>query len=270
MYLDRVLLNKNTSTKILSERMAGLTGADIANICNQAKINAIQSKKKSVLINEKEIQSAIDEIMIGREKRERSLNNVEKARVSYHEAGHAFLSYVLENCESPLKVSIIPRGEAALGFSQQKSNDNKIYLQETILNKIAVLLGGRCAEKIIYGNYSTGASDDIEKLSELSYNYIYTWGMDSNISPVNPKSINIKINDNKIFENCQLLIKNIENKVLTLLSKNKENIQKIAKSLLKNEVIEYESLKNLLTKRKENSINIYNIKINNKLQQIHH
>ena len=91
----------------------------------------------------------------------------ERARVSYHEAGHCLMGYLLKHTEQPVKVSIIPRGEAALGFSQQKATNKKLMIYEEVLCRISVLLGGRCGEKIIYNNVSTGASDDIEKISSL-------------------------------------------------------------------------------------------------------
>ena len=131
----------------LSDRSAGLTGADIANICNQSKINLIKRNPNKYILTYNDIQEAIDEVMIGREKRERTLNDDEKKRVAYHEAGHAFMGYILKDSSPPIKVSIIPRGEAALGFSQPKPIDKKLYTQQYILSQISVLLGGRVSEK---------------------------------------------------------------------------------------------------------------------------
>ena len=109
--------------------------------------------------------------MIGREKPERKMSKNELERVSKHEAGHALMSYVLKNCEPPVKVSILPRGEAALGFSQQKPDDKKLYTQYYVLSQICVLLGGRSAEKIFYQELSSGAHDDIEKVTQLMEHY---------------------------------------------------------------------------------------------------
>ena len=103
-----------------------------------------------IIHKEEDIQIAIDEVMIGREKRERMMSDEEKKRVSYHEAGHAFMGYILKDSEPPVKVSIIPRGEAALGFSQPKSANKKLHTSKAILAQISVLLGGRVAEKLIY------------------------------------------------------------------------------------------------------------------------
>ena len=167
--------------KFVAELTSGLTGADIANVANQSKINAIQNNNEKVTVDD--VKKAIDEVMIGREKPERKMNSSELERVSRHEAGHALMSYLLKNCEPPVKVSILPRGEAALGFSQQKSDDKKLYTENYILSHICVLLGGRTAEKIFYNELSSGAHDDIEKVTNLIEHYYKTWGMSSKYGP---------------------------------------------------------------------------------------
>ena len=120
LYLKNIKLPRRISYTVMAERTAGLSGADIANIANQAKILAIQNNNEKNTLKEIDIQSAIDEVMIGREKRERTLSPEERKRVSYHEAGHCLMGFLLKHTEQPVKVSIIPRGEAALGYSQQK------------------------------------------------------------------------------------------------------------------------------------------------------
>ena len=136
-------------------------------------------------LDEIDIQTAIDEVMIGREKRERMMSDEERVRVAHHEAGHALMGYLLSGTSPPLKVSIIPRGQSALGFSQPIPEDRKLYTRDYILSQICVLLGGRSAELILYENLSTGASDDIEKVSSLITNYHVSWGMNSKIGPLN-------------------------------------------------------------------------------------
>ena len=187
MYLEDITLPEELTYAILSDRTAGMTGADIANIANQSKINAIQRGQEEVELLDEDIQIAIDEVMIGREKRERMMSDEEKERVSYHEAGHAFMGYVLKGSEPPVKVSIIPRGESALGFSQPKPANKKLYTRQVILAQISVLLGGRMAEKLIYGDISTGAADDIEKISNFVRLYNTSWGMSKEIGPLNPQ-----------------------------------------------------------------------------------
>ena len=256
MYLTDMKLPRHLSLEMLSERGAGLTGADIANICNQAKINAIQGKQLTATVRESDIQAAIDEIMIGREKRERTMSPKEKERVSHHEAGHALMGYVLKDCSHPIKVSIVPRGEAALGFSQQKSENKKLYSEKTILSKIAVLLGGRAAEKLIYGDLSTGAADDIEKASSLIYQYSYTWGMNKKIGPLNPTVMGDvgKAMSGDFFGECQKIISQVEELVAKTLSEHEEYVKAIANDLLKNETIGYDRIKELVPDALESSL----------------
>jgi len=256
LYLDDITIPCNLSYAILSDRTAGMTGADIANIANQAKINAIQRGQDGVSLLDEDIQVAIDEVMIGREKRERMLSDNEKERVAHHEAGHALMGYILKKSEPPIKVSIIPRGEAALGFSQPKPANKKLYTREAVLTQICVLLGGRCAEKLIYNDVSTGAADDIEKISQLVKQYNTSWGMDSDIGPLNPSYLGI-IGENlsdELFQKCQKLVESLELFTFNTLKKHKRHVKSLAADLLKNETIVYDRIKELLPSRLENSL----------------
>jgi len=132
LYLNKITLDK-IDFNDLSKKTAGLSGADISNICNQAKIIAIQENK--YIINNKIINDAIDEILVGREKPERKMLEEEKNIVAHHEAGHAFMGYILKTQNPPIKVSIIPRGESTLGFAQQEPTDQKLQSKQEILEK---------------------------------------------------------------------------------------------------------------------------------------
>jgi cell division protease FtsH len=258
LYLEDIKLPMHLSFEILSERGAGLTGADIATICNQAKINAIQGKQLLSTLREEDLQEAIDEIMIGREKRERTMTKEERERVSHHEAGHALMGYLLKDCTHPIKVSIVPRGEAALGFSQQKNENKKLFKENTILSRIAILLGGRTAEKIIYNNVSTGAADDIEKASSLIYNYTCSWGMNKHIGPLNPEvmgAVGRNLSEES-FEECKQIMAEIEDYVLKTLKKHKKYIKSIAELLLKEETINYKQIKELVPEKLENTLTV--------------
>lgn len=255
LYLNGMILPDNLSYSVLSERTAGVSGADIANIANQSKINAIKKGNNVKTLTESNIQEAIDEILIGREKRERLLSKEERIRVAHHEAGHCFMGYVLENCDQPIKVSIIPRGEAALGFSQQKPNNKKLMISDEVLSRISVLLGGRSAEKLFFNNVSTGASDDIEKISILIKNYSDNWGMNKNIGPLNLSILddlgsNIK---NKLTDTSKDIVDKIESQTIDILTNNKEDVKKIAEKLLTDETITSKEIQQLLGKDLLNS-----------------
>ena len=258
MYLKDIIIPEELSYAILSDRTAGMTGADIANIANQSKINAIQRGQEEVELTDSDIQIAIDEVMIGREKRERMMSDEEKERVSYHEAGHALMGYILKDSEPPVKVSIIPRGEAALGFSQPKPANKKLHTSKAILAQISVLLGGRVAEKLIYGDVSTGAADDIEKISNFVRLFNTSWGMSKEIGPLNPQYMGV-IGENitdSVFSQCKIMVDEIEEFTFSVLKKHKKLIVSMAKDLLKNETIVYDRIKELLPHRLENSLDV--------------
>ena len=256
LYLVDVKLPRNLSHSVLSDRTAGLTGADIANIANQAKINAIQRGQRGVYLSETDLQIAIDEVMIGREKRERMMSETERERVAHHEAGHALMGYLLKDSEPPVKVSIVPRGESALGFSQPKPVNKKLYTRQAILAQICVLLGGRCAERLIYRDISTGAADDIEKISNFVKLYNTNWGMSKEIGALNPLLLG-RIGENisnDVFAKCKVMVDALENFTFSVLKKQKNLVVKVAKDLMQNETIVYDRIKALLPAGLENSL----------------
>ena len=150
LYLSSIKISDDVDFRDLARRSAGLTGADIANVSNQAKILAIRKvneddnqddKDEEITLTNDDLNTAIDEILIGMEKRERQMSDDEKNIVAHHEAGHALMGYLLKNSTAPIKVSIVPRGEAALGFSQNKPQDKKLYKFEELFDQICVFLG---------------------------------------------------------------------------------------------------------------------------------
>ena len=260
---SEIRIDPNVSFEILADRSSGLTGADIANVCNQAKMNAIRRLDNfdELYLDEIDIQMAIDEVMIGREKRERMMSDEERVRVAHHEAGHALMGYLLSGTNPPLKVSIIPRGQSALGFSQPMPEDRKLYTRDYILSQICVLLGGRSAELILYENLSTGASDDIEKVSSLITNYHVSWGMNSKIGPLNINMMDplgSTLSD-EIFQECKGIVDQLEQFTIQLLTDHLDNVKVIAKNLLEYETISYQKIKELLPDNLENSVDIIDI-----------
>ena len=247
--------------KKLAELTSGLTGADIANICNQAKINAIQHSYDHIIHTH--IEKAIDEVMIGREKPERKMTREELERVAHHEAGHALIGYMIKYSESPIKVSILPRGENALGFSQPKPVDIKLYTSNFILAQICVLLGGRGAEKLLYGSLSSGAHDDIERATNLAQKYLLEWGMDDSMGPINYNLIYKKNVPPEILSTLKKLIQKLETFTQNLLTQNKIYLEKIAQILLEKETIIYEDITKILPKELNNSVSNFELELLN-------
>lgn len=166
------------------------------------------------------------------------------------------MGYMLKHTEPPIKVSIIPRGESALGFSQPKPSQNKLYTEDAVLSLVCVLLGGRGAEKLIYGNVSTGASDDIEKISNYITLYNTNWGMSKELGALNPNHMGV-IGDNlseEMFSKCKDMVDCLETFTHNILEK-KQKICKIHCSRsFKNETIVYKRIKQLLPRKLENSV----------------
>ena len=265
LYLNNVPLSDDIDKDKLGELTSGLNGADIANICNQSKINAIQKNIKLEDSIEKaneeahkvtfdNIQKAIDEVMIGREKPERKMEINERERVAYHEAGHAIMSYILKDSNPPIKVSILPRGENALGFSQPKPEDRKLYTQNFLLAQICVLLGGRVAEKIIYNNYSSGAHDDIERATNIVKHWFLTWGMDNSSGALNYHELHNNKMTDEMLNKIRNFMRDVEKFTQNILTANKEHIVNLGKLLLDKETIIYTDIIGILPKEMENKI----------------
>ncbi len=256
--INTSLPEDNFNTTYLGEISVGLTGADISNVINQAKINAIKNKK--IYFNDTDIVFAIDEVMIGREKPERKLSKEELKRVSYHEAGHAFMSIVLDGLEPPIKVSILPRGEAALGFSMQRPIDMKLHTENYLIKQILVLLGGRSTEKIFFDNLSSGAYDDIDKVTRIVESYFKDFGMSKKYGPLNFNKLGKNNLDNfgdfNINQDIIEFILKVESMCINILKNNKDSLIKIAELLLNKETIDYNDLHNIIDGKLENSIKI--------------
>jgi AFG3 family protein len=240
-YLEKMKINqkkKITYSKELGKISAGFSCADIANICNEASILTVRKNQK--LIGLKNLKDAIDNVILGPEKHTFRLKEKERKIVAFHESGHAFLSYFLKNTESPIKVSIMPRGASALGFSQSESKDTKLHSREELKDKMCVLLGGRIAEELFCDDITTGASDDIERLTKMVYKFVTVFGMDTTVGPIHcdwrdkkiSKDLRHKI-DTAVMEHIDMAY----TKARTILSDNKHQIIKLANLLLENETV---------------------------------
>ena len=252
LYLNKIKINKdiqknfNKTCSKLAKITSGLSGADIANIVNQSiMIHMKYNKNTGSTI--KDIEQAIEEILVGIQKKERLMSKEEKNVVAHHEAGHALIAYLLKNTSPPIKVSIIPRGDAALGYAQQESNDKKLYWKEELYDKICVLLGGRLAEEIMFDKITTGAYDDIEKITLIANDIVTKYGM-SNMGLIH---YNENICDTvklQIDTEIKLLIQDLQTKTKKILLKHKNELVILANHLLKKEVLLKDEVKILIDK----------------------
>jgi AFG3 family protein len=246
--------NRDELYNNLSKIMVGLSGADIENIVNQSCISAVKSDR--TILEEGDIYDAYDEIIVGIKKKERIMSEEERHIVAHHEIGHAIIGYLLKDTEGPIKISIVPRGENILGYAQQNPIEKKLYTKKELLDKVCVLLGGRISEEVFFGkeNVTTGAADDIEKLTKILINIAYEYGMfDKNFNYVDKKYLGDSHMD-KLNESISMLLTELEEKVRGIIVDNRDNISNLANKLLADDEIFDKDIEKIVGKKYENSI----------------
>jgi cell division protease FtsH len=181
VHVRKVALASDIDLDGIAGLTPGFTGADIANLVNEAAI--IATRRKGTTVNFDDFTQAIERIVAGLEKKSRVLSQEERRRVAYHEMGHALVASSLPGVDPILKVSIIPRGVGARGYTIQRPTEDRFLLAESDLqNRIAVLMGGRAAEKLVFaGNVSTGAADDLQRATEIALEMVTRHGMDEKV-----------------------------------------------------------------------------------------
>jgi cell division protease FtsH len=183
LHTKKITLGPDVNLRVVAQRTPGLVGADLSNICNEAAIIAVRENASAVRMQD--FEAAIDRIIAGPEKKSRTLTEQEKRRVAYHESGHALVAEVVPTGEPVHKVSIIPRGAAALGYTLQLPVEEKfLSTEEELRDQIAILLGGRTSEELVFGDVSSGAQNDLEKASEIARAMICQLGMSRRLGPL--------------------------------------------------------------------------------------
>ncbi len=241
-----------------SERLAALTpgfaGADIANVCNEAALIAARSNKDAISMVD--FENAVDRVIGGLEKKNKVISVQERTTVAYHEAGHAVIGWFLEHAEPLLKVSIVPRGTAALGFAQYLPNENLLMTTEQMNDMMAMALGGRVAEEVMLGRISTGAQNDLERVTKMAYSQIALYGMNDKIGllsyPPEDGRIDKPYSDDTarvIDTEVRALVDRSYKRTKQLMLKRKDLVEKMAQALLEKEVLNLEQLEALLGQR---------------------
>lgn len=184
VHLKKIVLDENVDPEKIAALTPGFTGADLANLANEAALLATRRAGNSVALED--FTAAIERIVAGLEKKNRLLNEKERKIVAYHEMGHTLVSLAIPNSDPIQKVSIIPRGIGALGYTLQRPIEDRFLMsQQELENKLTILLGGRAAESIVFGEISTGATDDLYKATNIAQNMVTRYGMSEHIGPVN-------------------------------------------------------------------------------------
>lgn len=243
--------------KKLAAQTPGFAGAEIANVCNEAALIAARINKEAV--DMQDFQDAIDRVIGGLEKKTKIISPDEKKIVAYHEAGHAVAGWFLEHADPLVKVSIVPRGIAALGYAQYLPKEQFLYQTEQLIDEMCMTLGGRAAEQIIFGKISTGALSDLERITKMAYSIVSVYGMNEklgNVSFYDSKSEGYKMTKpyseaiaEMIDQEVSKLVQHAYTRVLDLLRKHQVELEILAKELLEKEILFQADLERLIGKR---------------------
>ena len=260
VHLKNVKAAEDLDLEKLANMTPGMVGADLANLINEATLLAVRKDKKEVGMPE--FEEAIERIVAGLEKKNRLINPDEKKIVAYHEMGHAIVALSLPGTDPVQKISIIPRGIAALGYTMQVPTEDRFLMKKTeLLNKIASLLGGRAAEEIIFGDISTGAHNDLARATDITKSMIKEYGMSDRLGQVyfarekRQQFLDIGLQETGDYSNAtaeaideeiKTIISTEYAKALEILKSKKDILQKGAELLLEKEKIEGAELKALM------------------------
>ncbi len=261
IYAAKIKLDVDVDLKQIATRTPGFAGADLANLVNEAALLAARNQREKV--TQADFYEAIERVVAGLEKKSRVLNDKEKQIVAYHEVGHALVGALMPGGGKVQKISIVPRGMAALGYTLQMPTEDRFLLSESELrDQIATLLGGRAAEEIVFGSITTGASNDLQRATDLAERMVTTYGMSKILGPLayekgqqtnflgdgmmNPRRMVSDDTAKAIDEEVKEIVETAHQKALAILKHNRDLLEEIAQKILEVEVIEGEELQNLL------------------------
>ncbi|MFC0775039.1 ATP-dependent zinc metalloprotease FtsH [Terrimonas alba] len=257
VHLRPLVLEQSIDISFLASQTPGFSGADIANICNEAAL--IAARKKKAKIDKADFLDAIDRIVAGVEKKSKIISPEEKKIIAYHEAGHAVASWLLKNVDPLVKVSIIPRGKS-LGAAWYLPEEKQLRSKTAFTEHICATLGGRAAEEIVFGDVSSGALDDLEKVTKEAYMMVVYYGFNEKIGNISyydstgQRDMGIQKPYSEetaklIDEEVRKLVNDAYSRTKDLLHQNKESLKKVAELLLKKEIIFKEDLEAIMGKR---------------------
>ncbi|XP_008590278.1 PREDICTED: AFG3-like protein 1 [Galeopterus variegatus] len=260
VHLHPLKLDKSVSKDALARKLAvltpGFTGAHISNVCNEAAL--IAARYLSSCVREEHFEQAIERVIGGLEKKTQVLQPSEKETVAYHEAGHAVVGWFLEHADPLLKVSIIPRGKG-LSYAQYLPREQHLYTQEQLFDRMCMMLGGRVAEQLFFGRITTGAQDDLRKVTQSAYAQIVQFGMSEKLGQVSfdfPRQGEALVEKpyseataQLIDEEVRHLINSAYTRTLDLLTRCRTQVEKVGKRLLEKEVLDKADMVHLLGPR---------------------
>ncbi|MFZ6011865.1 MAG: ATP-dependent zinc metalloprotease FtsH [Bacteroidota bacterium] len=257
VHLKPIKLDPTVDIKKLSAQTPGFAGAEIANVCNEAALIAARRDKKAV--DMQDFQDAIDRVIGGLEKKTKIISPEEKKIVAFHEAGHAVAGWFLEHADPLVKVSIVPRGVAALGYAQYLPKEQFLYQTEQMMDEMCMAFGGRAAEEIVFGKISTGALSDLERITKMAYGMVTIYGMnkeignmsfyDSKQSDYSFQKPYSEATSEKIDREVKGIIDEAYSRTKQLLTQHRQHLDVIARELLEKEILFQSDLERLIGKR---------------------
>jgi cell division protease FtsH len=257
VHIKPIKVAKSVDVEFLAKQTPGFSGADIANICNEAALIAARKNKKEV--ERQDFLDAVDRVIGGLEKKNKIISADEKKVIAYHEAGHASVSWLLEHAHPLVKVTIVPRGKS-LGAAWYLPEERQITTKEQMLDEVCAALGGRAAEEVVFGRISTGALSDLEKVTKQAYAMVMYYGLNEKIGNISfyDSTGNSEMSFQKPFSEktaeridteVSLLIETAYARAKDILTKHKEQLTTLAQYLLEKEVIFKENLEEIFGKR---------------------
>jgi cell division protease FtsH len=256
VHLGPIKISKSLDIHKLAEQTPGFAGADIANVCNEAALIAARKGKEAV--DMEDFQDAVDRVIGGLEKKNKIISPEEKKIIAYHEAGHAVCGWYLEHAYPLLKVTIVPRGTAALGYAQYTPKEQYLYNTDQLSDQICMTLGGRASEDIFFNKISTGAQNDLQQITRIAYAMVTTYGMNDkigNVSFYDPQQETTftkpysEETSKMIDQEVRKLIDEAYIKTKNLLTEKRSDVEKIAEALLHREVLFQSDVEALIGKR---------------------
>jgi cell division protease FtsH len=244
VHLKPIKVSEKVDIYKLAEQTPGFAGADIANVCNEAAL--IAARKGKLAVDMSDFQDAVDRVIGGLEKKNKIISPEEKRIIAYHEAGHAICGWYLEHAYPLLKVTIVPRGTAALGYAQYTPREQYLYNTDQLNDQICMTLGGRASEEIFFGKISTGAQNDLQQITRIAYAMVTVYGMNAKIGnisyydPQQDQTFTKPYSDETaklIDEEVRKLIDEAYTRTLGLLRQKRGDVEKLAEALLEREVL---------------------------------
>ncbi|XP_032526856.2 paraplegin isoform X1 [Danaus plexippus] len=254
-HLKNIVLEKLPPyyVKRLAYLTPGFSGADIANVCNEAALHAARFKQS--IVKASDLEYAVERVVGGTEKRSHAISPAEKRVIAYHEAGHALVGWLLEHTDALLKVTIVPRTNKALGFAQYTTSDQKLYSKEELFDRMCMALGGRAAEAITFNSVTSGAQNDLEKVTKIAYAQVRVFGMSPSVGLVSfpdvkehQRSPFSKALKNLIDMEARQLIAKAYYRTEELLKLNENKLKLLAEELIKKETLNYKDVEAILGK----------------------